>query len=100
MDDTLDWLENWYISQCNEDWEHQYGICIDTIDNPGWSLTVDLYDTELEKAEFSKIKINSDKGWMTCWVENQKFEGRCSPDNLKIILKIFKDWVEKCHAMS
>jgi hypothetical protein len=30
----------WYTKQCNGDWEHSYGIRIDTIDNPGWSLTL------------------------------------------------------------
>jgi len=93
MNDILDWLQNWYISQCDEDWEHQYGVRIDTMDNLGWSLTIDLYSTEIECVEFSKVKIDTEEGWLSCWVENQKFEGRCSPDNLKTILQIFKDWV-------
>ena len=41
----IDWLQSWYEKQCNSDWEHNYGIKIETLDNPGWSITVDLVDT-------------------------------------------------------
>lgn len=43
--DTLQELQRWYRSQCNGDWEHSYGVKIDTLDNPGWSVTVELADT-------------------------------------------------------
>ena len=29
-------LQKWYKSQCNGDWEHSFGIKIETLDNPGW----------------------------------------------------------------
>ena len=32
---------DWYLSQCNGDWEHAYGVKIDTLDNPGWTLEVE-----------------------------------------------------------
>lgn len=31
-------LERWYASQCDDNWEHSYGIRIDTLDNPGWRI--------------------------------------------------------------
>lgn len=31
-----DWLSNWHKLNCNGDWEHTYGIKIETLDNPGW----------------------------------------------------------------
>jgi hypothetical protein len=46
--DNLEWLQQWYLSHCNEDWEHQYGISIKNIDNPGWHLSVDLVGTEVQ----------------------------------------------------
>lgn len=46
--DMTEWLIDWYRSECNGDWEHAYGIQIDTIDNPGWSLKIDLLETSLE----------------------------------------------------
>lgn len=41
------WLSEWYKSNCDGDWEHYYGIKIDTIDNPGWKVDIDLVDTYL-----------------------------------------------------
>ncbi|MFE2849501.1 Imm53 family immunity protein, partial [Streptomyces scopuliridis] len=32
----LDWLQNWYTQQCDGDWEHEWGVKIATLDNPGW----------------------------------------------------------------
>ena len=39
--DVLSMVNEWFKSQCNGDWEHDYGITIQTLDNPGWS--VDIY---------------------------------------------------------
>ncbi|UCH44768.1 MAG: hypothetical protein JSV11_10785 [Nitrospiraceae bacterium] len=39
---NFDRLNRWYINQCNGDWEHQYGIVIETLDNPGWRVKIDL----------------------------------------------------------
>lgn len=40
--DPLKGLQDWYCSQCNGDWEHGYGVSIETLDNPGWSLKIEL----------------------------------------------------------
>ena len=31
---TLTWLQAWYMSNCNGDWEHGYGVSVRTLDNP------------------------------------------------------------------
>jgi ribosomal protein L37E len=38
MDDLLSKLSDWYAAQCDGDWEHEFGIHIGTLDNPGWSV--------------------------------------------------------------
>jgi hypothetical protein len=48
---ALQWLQVWYKSQCNGDWEHQHGIKINTLDNPRWDLKIDIYNTDLEGLE-------------------------------------------------
>ncbi|QZA58584.1 Imm53 family immunity protein [Candidatus Rhabdochlamydia porcellionis] len=58
MKDDFLWLQQWYQSHCNKDWEQSHKIHLGTIDNPGWSLTVDLEDTELEDKNFQKVKID------------------------------------------
>ncbi len=52
--DVFEWIEKWYLSMCDGEWEHFYGIKIDTLDNPGWIVRIDILDTELVH-----YKINS-----------------------------------------
>jgi hypothetical protein len=93
--DILLWLQGWYAKHCDGYWEHLYGIKIGNVDNPGWSLSIDLTDTELESKDFNKIQYdNSDEDWMICRVENNCFEGRGGVKKLEEILIIFKNWSE------
>jgi hypothetical protein len=34
-EDLLEWLMRWYAAHCDGEWEHTYGVVIDTLDNPG-----------------------------------------------------------------
>jgi hypothetical protein len=45
--DIIARLQNWYAAQCDGNWEHAWGIKIDTLDNPGWTVTIYLHDTPL-----------------------------------------------------
>ncbi|WP_239135544.1 Imm53 family immunity protein, partial [Actinoplanes derwentensis] len=29
--DALTWLQGWYATQCDGDWEHEYGVSIETL---------------------------------------------------------------------
>lgn len=53
--DVLERLERWYAAQCNGDWEHTYGITIETLDNPGWTFKVELRDTYLSGQTFEEF---------------------------------------------
>ena len=57
MKDSLIWMQDWYKKQCDGDWEHQNGIRIETIDNPGWKIVIDLVETELDGKTFVETKI-------------------------------------------
>ena len=46
-------LQDWYLAQCNGDWEHEFGIKIDTLDNPGWSVVIDLLGTNYENKKLN-----------------------------------------------
>lgn len=93
--DVMKRLEAWYVSVCNEDWEHTYGITISSIDNPGWSVNIDLLDTGLENKSFSPIKIQreNENDWVFCSVKDGKFLGHGGPQNLTEIIEIFLNWV-------
>jgi hypothetical protein len=53
----LKWIQNWYLQNCDEDWEHCYGVNISTLDNPGWMVDIDLTNTSLENKEFRIVDI-------------------------------------------
>ena len=42
MNNIIDWLQNWTMSQIDGDWEHELGISIRMLDNPGWLLSADI----------------------------------------------------------
>lgn len=91
------WLLKWYQDRCDGDWEHGSSIHIGTIDNPGWSVTINLEYTELEYSEFQKIVIeHSKENWICCFIEDCRFEGRCGVNNLPEVLQIFRNWAERC----
>jgi hypothetical protein len=89
-------LQEWYESQCNEDWEHQFGVSIGTLDNPGWTVIIDLDGTGLADEPFQAIEdLRSGRDWIKCWVENAKFNGAGGPQKLEEILTIFLRWAQK-----
>jgi len=93
--DELKWLEKWYLKNCNGDWEHSYGIKISTLDNPGWSLDIDLVDTNLEPKYFDAIKIDrSENDWLHCRIVDGVFKGRGGVQNLTELIKVFCKWAE------
>ncbi|MFF7251477.1 Imm53 family immunity protein [Embleya sp. NPDC008237] len=63
-------LESWYASMCDGDWEHEYGIRLETVDNPGWDLTVDISETDLEGMEIS-LEILEFPGSRWMWVAGE-----------------------------
>ncbi|MFW6373910.1 MAG: immunity 53 family protein [Thermodesulfobacteriota bacterium] len=89
----LKWLQDWYFDQCDEEWEHSFGIKIETLDNPGWSVIIDITDTYLEKNPLERVSIErSEDDWLDCSVIDQQFRGYGGAQNLKEILETFKSW--------
>jgi hypothetical protein len=52
----LEELQRWYEAQCDGDWEHEFGATIATLDNPGWTVDIDLERTPLEGRAFTPIE--------------------------------------------
>ena len=91
----LRWLNKWYISNCSDEWEHLYGVKIYTLDNPGWSVKIDLLGTDMEDISFDEISIyNSESDWIICRVKEDVFDGGgVGSYDLEAIIKIFYNWV-------
>jgi hypothetical protein len=91
----LVWLQDWFKCYVNGDWEHQFGVKIETIDNPGWAIRIDLVGTPFSSKCFNPIQSNtSGSDWMTCRVSGGRFEAFCDPSKLVSVLELFKEWTE------
>jgi hypothetical protein len=103
-DESLTWLMQWYLAECNGDWEHSYGLKIETLDNPGWTLSVDLRETDLQERAFTRIEhgeIADDLGewrqtgsWYIADVKDGIFDGSCGPLDLPALIQVFRQWIE------
>lgn len=88
--DNIQKLQTWYSKQCDGSWEHQYGVSIDTLDNPGWTVVVDLTGTDLQSMQMgSIIEEKDEQDWLHCRIEDGKFVGNGGPLNLDAILRSF-----------
>ena len=93
--ETIGKLQTWYKAQCNGLWEHHHGVKIGTLDNPGWTVTIDLDETEKASEPFQEIKLeSSETNWLRCWKQGNKFRGVGDPDKLDIILQHFIQFIE------
>lgn len=93
--EILKWIQEWYSSNCDGDWEHEYGVKIDTIDNPGWLVRIDLIGTNLEGKKTSWVLFEkSELDWWGFAFKGDIYEGSGDPGKLTTILKKFKSFVE------
>jgi len=101
MDSEFEWLQHWYKSQCDGDWEHEYGISIETVDNPGWYLTINLSETKYAECTFQSIQVEKDElNWYFCLTRNNNFEASCGPCNLGEVIVVFRNWIESIRIKS
>jgi Immunity protein 53 len=84
-------LQNWFLTNCDGDWEHNYGISINTLDNPGWTVKIDLVDTCLENLIFEKQIDNGNFDWLSITVTDRVYNAAGDTNKLSNILEIFLD---------
>ena len=99
---TLARLQAWYKRQCNGDWEHSSGVRIDSCDNPGWWVKINLPGTPLENRGFTEVAEGVDSGrfalgprWLSCHVDQNTWHGAGDETKLEPILEIFLAWAEE-----
>ncbi|MDD3404170.1 MAG: immunity 53 family protein [Hespellia sp.] len=91
----LEWLQKWYKINCDGLWEHLYGIIIETLDNPGWHVKIELHETKYANLQPESVKRdNGDDDWFKCAVSNEVFEGFGDCTKLEMIIKIFRKWID------
>ena len=81
--------------------EHQHGIKIESCDNPGWWVKIDLAGTKLETRDFTPVLENADAAdfqlgprWICCRVGDVIWHGAGDETRLPQILELFLNWAE------
>ena len=78
-------LKDAYLKQAGK-------ISIDTLDNPGWIIEIDLnlkLDTKKTLIKEGVGKGDEYNEWISCWIEHGRFNGVGGPFYLKSILDVF-----------
>ena len=69
------------------------GVKIDTLDNPGWQVQIDLNETRKQDSLLALVKLDrTGTNWIYYWIEKKRFEIVCGPLNLSEALGIFVSW--------
>ena len=92
---ALEWLQAWFTLNCDDEWEHGEGIRIETLDNPGWQVKIDLADTAVAGQDLPALKLErSEHDWYMIRRERDTFIAACGPLNLGEVLYLFRRWVQ------
>ncbi|WP_345686366.1 immunity 53 family protein [Novipirellula caenicola] len=93
--DSLTQLQQWYLANCNGDWEHRYGVSIATLDNPGWSLKIELTGTPCEGRALERTSVgdhDTDDGWHVRWVADNEYHAAGGALMLTTMIDDFLRW--------
>ncbi|WP_068129871.1 immunity 53 family protein [Roseimaritima ulvae] len=93
-------LADWYLTQCDGLWEHGCGLSITTLDNPGFSLKINLKGTQLENVAFERLEVDwdTDDRWYTCWKEGGSFHAAGAPSRIEEMVECFLTWSCSSHG--
>lgn len=92
--DGFAYVQSWYRSNCDGEWEHEFGIRIVTLDNPGWSMEIDLTETSAEGFTVDRAKRSTGEGsWVWTSSDGVRFSASCDPGSLDVAGSLFKEFV-------
>ncbi|MGK7865494.1 immunity 53 family protein, partial [Falsiroseomonas sp. E2-1-a4] len=93
---ALNRLQEWFRSECDGDWEHQCGLRVETLDNPGWSLTLRLGGTKLEGLAVEPVaRDGGAEDWLYRSEQDGELNITCGPGQLVEAVELFLDTVQQ-----
>ena len=102
MPSLLAELADWHRRHCDGEREHWYGITIQTTDNPGWWMKVDLTGTTLAARRFERVAEGVDGNgypsaprWLHCQVSGHVWHGAGDVSRLEEIVSRFLRWAQE-----
>ncbi|EMN43445.1 Imm53 family immunity protein [Leptospira weilii] len=86
------WLMKWYESQCDGDWEHEYGLKINTNKDQTWQVEIDIRFTELHDFELdTALEQKGTSNWYSFSIKDGRFLAEGDSKKLRTILEKFKE---------
>ena len=100
----LEWLEHWYRDRCDGTWEHGKGLSIESIDNPGWWVKINIDKERIDVRQDVVLAVSGDPpsvengyvgglDWMICQIKGGRFDGAGDPGKLRKIVQCFREMV-------
>lgn len=74
----------------------ELAIEVATLDEPGWSLVIDLRGTPLASRPHREFTIErGGHNWLHAWVDSHEFHIDCGPGNLTEAINTFTSWASE-----
>lgn len=74
----------------------EFAIEIATLDEPGWSLVINLGGTPLASRPHHEVTIErGTHDWLHAWVDDHEFHVDCGPGNLTEAIGTFTAWASE-----
>ncbi|MGW5709216.1 Imm53 family immunity protein [Streptomyces olivaceus] len=89
---SLRFLEAWYAAACDGDWEHSHGVRIETLDNPGWMLVIDLMGTPLQGRLCDREESSADGTWISVKSDGVEFVAAGDLHALESVINAFAEF--------
>ncbi len=103
MNNIIDWLQNWTMSQIDGDWEHELGVSIRMLDNPGWLLSADISNYFNFGLNTAPMKGKTDNDWIDCYIIAKQSSAYLYIDGglkkLNHLLHIFRAIIQELEKM-
>ena len=93
---ALTWLQAWYMLWCDGDWEHGYGVMIESQGMAGWTFSANLAGTALEGQPLrAGEQRRTENDWVTWELKGLSFNVGGGVWNLAEMVDIFREWVQR-----
>ena len=91
----LEFLDHWFASQSNGDWEHGEGVHLVTADSPGWILMVFIEGSDLHgEIEERRTFWDSDTDFLQSSSDGLVYRVSCGVGRLPEALRRFREFAE------